>query len=170
MACTRGPKAPADTPTGSSARVASPQAGQTQPVQLVLRDDRFDRWDLRHLMPLGLGILALQRVLAAAAPLGLDRDHDIDLLNRHQRPCLALVAGLPAGPTATGVATGPFRGGLRRIARRRPGGGARVLLQPLGQVLNRRFQALDGGLQRRHACFERTDVVLDGSRDLLPQL
>jgi hypothetical protein len=121
-------------------------------------------------MPLGLGIPALQRGAAAAAPLGLDRDHDIDLLNRHQRPCLALMAGLPAGPPAAGGATGTFRGGLRRIARRGPGGGARVVLQPLGQVLNRRFQPLDGGLQRRHACFERMNVVLHGSRDLLPQL
>jgi hypothetical protein len=44
------------------------------------------------------------------------------------------------------------------------------LLQPLGQVLNRRFQTLDGGLQRRHAGFERLNVVLDGRRDLLPPL
>ena len=131
-------------PHGHSHRQLAPRrlpAGwAAQLVQLVLRDDRFDRWDLRHLMPLGLRILALQRVAAAAAPLGLDRDHDLDLLNRHQRPCLALVAGLPAGPPAAEVATGPFRGRLRRIARRRPGGGARVLLPPLSQVLNRRFQ------------------------------
>jgi hypothetical protein len=32
-------------------------------------------------MPLGLGILSLQRVLTAAAPLRLDRNHDIYLRN-----------------------------------------------------------------------------------------
>jgi len=53
-------------------------------------------------MPLGLGIFPLQGLLAAQAPHGLDRDDDIDLLNRQQRPHLPLMTGLPARSTPTG--------------------------------------------------------------------
>jgi hypothetical protein len=41
---------------------------------------------------------------------------------------------------------------------------------PWDEVLDRRFQALDDGRQRRHTGFEGTDIVLDRSWGLVPQL
>jgi hypothetical protein len=48
-------------------------------MQLILSDDGLDGWDLGDLMPLRLGVLSMQWVLAAPAPLGLDRDDHIHL-------------------------------------------------------------------------------------------
>jgi hypothetical protein len=43
-------------------------------VQLMLSDARSDRWQYGHLMPLGLGICPIQRVVAVLALRGLERE------------------------------------------------------------------------------------------------
>src|SRR5262249_10524039 len=43
------------------------------------------------------------------------------------------------------------------------------LLHLLGQMLDRRLQALHSPLQRRHSSFEGLEVVLDGDRGLVPE-
>jgi hypothetical protein len=111
-------------------------------------------------MRLGLGILAVQRVLAAWAPLRLDGNHHVYLVDRHQGPRLPLVARLSAWPAPPGLAARPFCDGLRGIARERPRGSARVLLPLLRQALDRGLQALHHGLQDGHARFEPTDIPL----------
>jgi hypothetical protein len=138
-------------------------------MQLILGDDRLHGWDLGDLMPLGLAIFSMQGVLTAGAALGLDGDDHLHPLDRDQRAGVPLVAGLPAGPTPTGLVPWPPADGLGRIARRGPRRGARVLRQPLCQVVDRRSQALDDGLQRRPPAFERPDIVLDHCRGLVPQ-
>ena len=162
MAWTRGPKPPGGTPTGNGARVDAPQAGQTNRCSLILRHHRLDGGQLRHLMPVRLGIVALQGVLTAGALRGLDGHHGIHLRNGYQRPALPLMARL--SPTLP--STGTQRRGLRRvrrITRRRPRGVVRVLLQALQQLL-------DGGFERGNACFEGADILSDSKRRLLPQL
>ncbi len=57
-------------------------------------------------MPLGLGLLPVQGVLAAGTALGLDGDDAIDLFDRHQCPRLLRMSRLPAGPTPTAVRGG----------------------------------------------------------------
>ena len=139
-------------------------------MQLILGDDRLHGWDLGHLMPLGLGIFPLQGVLTAGAALRLDGDDHVHLLHRHQRPGVPLMAGLPTWATPTGLRRGRFPrawggsldGGRDEVRE--------VLLHLLGQVLDRRFQALDDGLQRRHTGFEGTDVVLGLDGLMLPDL
>jgi hypothetical protein len=75
-------------------------------MQVIRGHRRLDRWNLRHLMPLGLGILSRQGMLAAGTALRRDRDHDIDRLDWQQRPRLSLMTELPAGPPATGLTVG----------------------------------------------------------------
>jgi hypothetical protein len=129
-------------------------------MPLIFGDHRPHWQDLGHLMTLGLEILTVQRVLAPRAPRRLDGNHHIHLFDRYQGSCLSLMAGLSAWPVPTGPAAWPFPRGLRRIARGRPRGGARVLLQPLGQVLDRGLQALDHGRQHGDARFEGMDILL----------
>ncbi len=147
-----------------------PTGSADQLVQLILRHDRLHGGDVCDLVPLGVEILSHQWMLTAPAALRLERAYHIDPFERHQCTRVPLVAGLPTGSTATGFALGPFRGRLGRIARRGPRRGARVVLQPLRQLPDRRFQALDGGLQRCHAGLEGADVVLDRTWGLIPQL
>jgi hypothetical protein len=73
-------------------------------VQLILGYTGFHQWDLGDLMPLGLRVVPLQRVMTAWTWRGFDRDHDGGVRDRHQGPCLASVSRLPAGLTATGLA------------------------------------------------------------------
>ena len=178
----RGARAPrgdglhpwAQRPAGNAHRPCGARGLPThwadQPMPLILGDDRLHGWDLGDLMPLGLAIFSRPGVLTAGAALGLDGDDHLHPLDRDQRAGVPLVAGLPAGPTPTGLVPWPPAEGLGRIARRRPRRGARVVLQPLGSVLDRRFQALDDGLQHRHPGFEGPNVVLDRSWGLVPQL
>jgi hypothetical protein len=49
---------------------------------------------------------ALQQVLAAGVALGLDKDNDLDRLDRQQRSRLPLVTGLPTRPPPTGPPAG----------------------------------------------------------------
>jgi hypothetical protein len=133
------------------------------------RESEYPFRALRHLMSLGLGILALQRVLATPAPLGLDRDHDIDLCHRHQRPRLPVMAGLPARPTSSGLAARPFRR-LGRIGRWWLGGVARVASQSLGQLCDRRLPLRDFRLPlSEHRGLRHNQLPRDGRR-LLPYL
>ena len=132
-------------------------------MQLILGHDRLHGRDLGHLMPLGLGIFPLQRVLAVVTALRLDGDHDVHLLHRHQCPGLPCMAGLSPGPTPRGLAPRPLAQGLGWVARRGSRRGARGLLYLLPQLLDRR-------LQRCHAALQRTDVRLGLGRDALPYL
>jgi hypothetical protein len=50
-------------------------------MPLILGHRRLDRWKLHYLLPLGLGILSRQAMLAVWTALGLDRDDDIDLFD-----------------------------------------------------------------------------------------
>ena len=83
-------------------------------MQLILGDDRLHRWDLGHLLPLGLRILPLQGVLAVATALRLDGDHHVHLLHRHQRPGVPLMTRLSTRSTSTRLST--------RLACQGPGG------------------------------------------------
>ena len=83
---------PVGTPTGSAARVTVPHAGQTQPVQLILSHDRMHRWEVGHLMPVWLGILARPRAAGTETLPRLDRDHVYRPLRR--------VPTLASGPRA----------------------------------------------------------------------
>jgi hypothetical protein len=85
-------------------------------VQLILGHHRLHGRDLGHLLPLGPRIVPLQGMLAAPTALGLDEDDDVDLLDRHKAPRMALVSGLPARPTPGGLAPRPLGQRLRRIA------------------------------------------------------
>ena len=147
-----------------------PTDGTDQPRPWIFGHDRPDGRDLRHLMSLGLPIFPMQQVLTARASLGLDRDHHIHLLDRHQDAGVPLVARLAARPTPTGLAPWPLAEGRRRIARRRPRGGARVLLHPLGHLLDRSLPALHEGLQHGAARFEHADVLLRLDGRTLPDL
>jgi hypothetical protein len=120
-------------------------------------------------MPLGLGIFTLQPVLAAAAPLGLDRDHHRHLLHRDQRPRVPLVARLPTGSTPTGVAARAF-GRLGRVRRGRLGGIMRVAPQPLGQLFDSGFQRRDFRPQLGQRRGLRQDHLLRHWRRLIPYL
>ena len=113
-------------------------------MQLILGHRRLPRWNLRHLMPLGLGILARQEMLAAWTALGLDGDDDLDLFDWQQRPRLPLMTELPAGSPSTGLTARTLAQRLGRIARRRARGGPRVLLQLLPQLVDRGLYLLDG--------------------------
>lgn len=138
-------------------------------MQLILGDDRLDPWDLRHLMPLGLRIGPLQRVLTVKALHGLDRDDHVHRLYRQQRPCLPLMAGLPARSTATRLAARPCRR-LGRLRRGQLGGVARVAPQPLGQLLELRLQLRDFCPQLgEHRCL-RQDHLLHYWRRAFPYL
>ena len=146
-------------------------------MQLILRHHRLHGWDLRHLMPLGLGVRSLQGVLAAWTTLRLDRDDGIDLLDRQQRPRLPLMTGLPAGPPPAGLAAGPLAQDLGRIARRGPRRSPRVLLQLFSHLVHRGLQLLDGSLQPldgllqdSYPRFERSDVGLGLWWEALPYL
>jgi hypothetical protein len=50
-------------------------------MQLILGHHGLHGWELGHLMPLGLGILSRQGMLAAATALRLNWDDDIDRLD-----------------------------------------------------------------------------------------
>ena len=60
IAWTRGPKPPVGTPNGDIRTGGRPAGRAEQPVQLILRHDRLHGGQVGHLMPVGLGILALQ--------------------------------------------------------------------------------------------------------------
>src|SRR6266481_4735048 len=98
-------------------------------MHLVLRDHRAHRGYLKHLMALRLRVLAVQWLMASGAEHGLERDHHIDLFDRHQRPCLSLVPGLPSRPTPTGRPALALLLAVGGITRRGPRRGARVLTQ-----------------------------------------
>src|SRR2546421_12878835 len=132
-------------------------------MQLILRHDRFHQGKLRHLVPMWLGILTLQRVLTVEALPGLDRDHGIPLLHGHQRSGLALMSRLSPTLPSTRYTTAAWLHALWGITRRRPRGVARVLLEAFQQLL-------DGGFERCDACFEGADILSDSKGRLLPQL
>jgi hypothetical protein len=128
-------------------------------------------------MPLGLGILARQEMVAAWTALGLDWDDDIDLFDWQQRPRLPLMTELPTRSPSTRLTAGTLAQRLGRIARRRPRGGPRVLLQSLLQLgdrglylLDRGFQPLHSLLQEVYPCLKRPDVGLRLRWDMLPHL
>src|SRR5262245_31396505 len=79
-----------------------PARWTNESVQLILRHDRLHRRQFRHLMALGLKVLAVQGVLAAEAVQGLEREHRIHVLQWHQYSGLALLPWLPSGRAATG--------------------------------------------------------------------
>ena len=118
----------ATCPRGQSRRPLAPAQLSTgradHAMPLIRGDHRLGRWDLGDVRPLGLGIVPPQGLLAAPAPCWLDRDDDIDLLNRPQRPRPPRMTGLPTRSTPTGLAARAFPDRRRRIARRRPRGGA----------------------------------------------
>src|SRR5207247_3910926 len=123
----------------------------------------LDGGDLGHLMPVWLGIVALQGVLTARTLHGLNRDNRIDILDGHEGPRLSWMARLsPALPSARHTA-GAWLQDMGGITRRRPRGVMRVLPEALQQ-------ALDGGLQLGNACFEGADILSNGKGRLLPQL
>jgi hypothetical protein len=119
--------------------------------------------DLGHLLPLGRGILPLQRVLAVVTALRRDGDHDVHLLHRPQPPRLPCMAGLSARATPRGLAPRPFAQGLGRVARRGARRGARGLLHLLPQRWDRR-------LQRRHTALQCAEVRLCLGWGALPYL
>jgi hypothetical protein len=128
-------------------------------------------------MPLGLGILARQEMLAAWTALGLDGDDDIDLFNWQQCPRLPLMTELPAGSPSTRLTAGTWVQRLGRITRWRARGGLRVLLHLLPQLedrgfylLDSSFQTLNGLLQCSYPCLKRPDVGLSLRWDALPHL
>jgi hypothetical protein len=132
-------------------------------MHVVLRHYRAYEGYLEHLMPLRLRVITVQRLLATGARRGLERDDLVDLCHRHQRPGLATVPGLPTRPTPTGETATALTLAGGRITRRRPRGGARVLMQLLQQSLH-------GCLQRRHTGFEVQDIGLSLRRCALPDL
>jgi hypothetical protein len=146
------PKASGRDPGRQRGTGGCPAGGTDQPVQLIFGHHRRDGRQRRHLMPMGLGIGALQGVLTAST-----------LRDGYQRPALALMARLAPALTSAGPTVWPWPHGLRRITRRRPRGVMGVRLESLQQSLNR-------GRQFCHACFEGTDICLDGNRRLVPQL
>lgn len=138
---------------------------------LLIFGDQLSHWrDLGHLVALGLEILTAHRVLAMLASLRLDGNHHVHLFDRHPCSCLSLVTRLSAWPAPTGPTAWPFPSRLRGIARGRPRGGARVLLQPLGQVLDSGLQTLDYGLQHGDSRFEGLTILLDFDGQALPHL
>jgi hypothetical protein len=147
IARTRGPNPPAGTAAGNSARVAAPQAGQINRCHWSSVTLGGHWQELGHLIPLGLGILPVQEVLTACTAPTLDGHHHIHRFHPHQGPIPPGRAGLSPGVTPTGPAARSFTQSLGRIARWRPGRGARVLLQLPRQLLDRCWQALDSGLQ-----------------------
>ena len=147
------PKAPWWHPERQVRAGRHPARRAEQPMQLILRHHRLDRGQLGHLMPVWLGILALQGIRTARALPGLDRDHRIHVLDGHQRPALALMARLSPTLPSTGYTAGAWSQGLGGITRRRLRGVMRVHAQTLQQ-------ALDGGLQRCDSRFQRPDIRL----------
>lgn len=154
-------------------RFVTRRADQAMP--LLLCHHRLHGWNLRHVMPRGLRIRSRPRGLTAGTTLRLDRDDDIDLLNRPPRPCWPLVPGLPARPPPTGLAAGPLAHSRERLARRRPRRRPRGLLPLRSHLLDRSLQLLggslqplDGLLQGSSPRFERADVGLGLRWDALP--
>jgi hypothetical protein len=163
MAWTRGPKPPDRDPERQVRAGRHPARRAEQPVYLILRHYGSDRWHLGHLMAVRLGIVALQGVLTPVTLPGLDRNHNIHLLDRNQRPALPPMARLAPALAATGPTAWTWPQGVRRIARRRPRGVVRGLVQAFQQLL-------DGGFERGNTCFEGADILADGNGGLLPQL
>lgn len=114
------------------------------------------------MMAVRLGGVSLQGLLTVGALVGLDRDDRRYLFDGHQRPALALMARLSSPLPATRYTAGALPHGLGGITRRGPRGVARVLLEACQPLL-------DGGFERCHTCFERADILLDGTGRLLPQ-
>jgi hypothetical protein len=164
----------AEVAHGDPRRKCSPSACPTdqtaQSVQLVFGYHRLYGCNLHDLMPLRLGILPLEWVLAMPALAGLHGYDALHLFHGEQRPGLPLMPKLPPWSPSAGVESWPLHAHLGRIARRGPRGGTRVLLHPLFQVLDGCLQPLHGRLQGCHPRFEGANVALDGCRDLLPQL
>src|SRR5262247_4951024 len=93
-------------------------------------------------------------MLAAGTAFRLDRDDDSDGRDGQQRPRLSLMTELPAGPPSTGRTVGTLAQRLGWIARRRPRGGPRVLLQLLPQLVDRVLHLLHGGFQTLHGLLQ----------------
>src|SRR5262245_40634914 len=157
------PKAPSRHPRRHVRAGESAAGGAAQPVQLILRHERLHGGHFRHLMPVWLGTLALQRVLTAMTLLRLDRDYSIHLLDGDQRPGLPRMPWLPPALASTRPPAYALPQRLWGITGRRARGVVRVLLEALQQTL-------DGGLQRGDARFEGADILSDGNRCVLPQL
>ena len=66
-----------------------------EPTTLILGDDRLDRWQFRDLMPPGLRIRPLKRLLAAPAMGRNQGNHFLTLLRWDQGPSVSRVARLP---------------------------------------------------------------------------
>jgi hypothetical protein len=147
------PKAPRRHPQREVGARACSARRAHETVQLILRHDGLHRRQFGHLMPLGLAILAVQGLVAAGTVRGLYWPHHLHVLQRHQRPGLALVPWLPPGLAATGRTTLPWSARRGRITRRRRRGVLGVHAQALEE-------AWDGGLQRCNTCFECTDIGL----------
>jgi hypothetical protein len=119
-------------------------------------------------MALGLRIVPLQGLLTARALHGLDRDDHVDFFHWHQGPALPLMTGLPSWATSTTRAARPCH--LGRIRRGRLGGIARVAPQPLGQLLDRRFQLGHFCPQLSERRRLRQNHLLGRWRRVLPEL
>src|SRR5262249_42603364 len=157
------PKAPGWDPHRHGSAGGRPAGGAAQAVHLILRHYRLDAGQLGHLMAGWAGGVSPPRGLAVCARVGLDRDDRGDLFEGHQRPALALMARLASPLPSTRDTAGAVLPGLGGITRRWTRGVARVLLEAFQQLL-------DGGFERGKTCFERADILLDGTGRLLPQL
>jgi hypothetical protein len=89
-------------------------------MPLVLSDHGTNRGDLKHVMPLRLWVVAVQRLLATDAERGFQHDDLVDLCHWYQRPRLAAVPGLSTRPTPTGLTAAALPLTCGRIARRGP--------------------------------------------------
>jgi hypothetical protein len=134
---------------GRPGPLATDGADQLRPW--VCGDHRHAGGHLVHLLPRGLGIVSRQRLRATATLRRLERNHHVDFFYRHHCPRLPLGAGLPARAPSTRLAAWPLT--LRRLTRRRMRGGARVLGQPLHQIL-------DGCIESRHTCCKCQHLLL----------
>jgi hypothetical protein len=114
-----------------------------QSMPLIFGDDRPDLGPFPHLMPPRLGIMAGQAVSAAAAAVGLERDHLVALLGRNERPLVFGMSRLPA-PFLAALLLRRRRLGMRRL-------GARRQRRIAGRFLQRRdlrFQGFHPSQQR----------------------
>lgn len=87
-------------------------------MALICSDYRPHRGDLEYLMPLRLWVVTVQRLLATDTEHGLEYDDLVDLFHWYQHPRLAVVPGLSARPTPTGLTAAALPLMCGRIARR----------------------------------------------------
>ena len=156
----RGPKFPAGTPSGSSARrlsaVAARAGVQTPFVDLGLR-----LWDLDDLVAKGVRvILARQRRSAFLALNGLDVA-DVPLVDGEQHPLVPIVPRLAARLAPTPSLRRARRRGWR-VRRGRPARVLRGLIEPLQQCAD--LAAQIGDLTLQLVNFSPTRFVRIGGR------